>query len=65
MGIFRKNQTTVRGELEPLNEGENPCAANEPVFGSAARLSMVDGENVGFDPYDTASLYIQKATPQK
>ena len=49
------DETMTSGPVKILRPGKTTGAANSDPF------APDDGESVGFDPYDTASLYIRKA----
>jgi len=47
--------------VRPVKIGESRKAIPSLTAGQPV---MVDGESAGFDPYDTASLHIRKATAE-
>ncbi len=50
------DETMVSGQLKILRPGKITHVLNPDPF------APEDGESVGFDPYDTASLYVEKSS---
>jgi hypothetical protein len=50
--VVASADTVPANKVRILRVGENPSDAYSPM--------IVDEESIGFDPYDTASLFVQK-----
>ena len=57
--IDAETSTDSTGQFEVLSGKLMQLSA------ASGAILLIDDESVGFDPYDTASLYIQKSADQK
>ena len=51
--VVASAETVPTNTVRILRVGENPTSADSQI--------VVDEESLGFDPYDTASLFVPKA----
>jgi hypothetical protein len=60
-----KNKTPVKAEDDTVNQVKILRSKIGPLAAQTEFVADAGEESIGFDPYDTASLYVQKTAGEQ